>query len=617
MLKKLLLLCLTVLAITSVAIAQNVPPDLLWRSIVPGQVDNSCYSVHQTNDGGYILAGYCQTGYTANPDFFLSKTDSMGQQLWSRHFGRTGTEICWSAQITEEGGFIMLGETNSYGPLGKNVWLLKTNANGDSIWSRTYGGSGDEVGHSVVQTDDGGYVLAGYTTSFGSGAADFWLIKTDDDGYSVWTMTYGAEGADSCHSVQLTQDGGFILAGSTRAFGTTDTNFLLIKTDSEGTQTWGRTYGGGNQELCHAVIEATSGGYLLVGSTNTFGAGYDDFWAVRTNETGNELWNKTIGKQYHDICTSVVETSDQKFILGGWSYSDDSYGAMYLAKLDVDGDSLWTQSYGNDWEGEFCYSVAITNDDGYILGGQYQHWEWPFGQCLLMKTRPEVLGLAIDLIPHNPPIQVPPGGGSFLFDVVVNNYSETTAYTVDVWLVMTLPDGNPYPTGSRLNMNLPPHTTLVRANLTQFIPGTAVAGTYHYTGYVADHYTYQEYCQDAFIFTKLPGDASSLSEYSWDLYGWDDDVIASAAPTEFALHAPHPNPFNATTALQFDLIQSGMTNLSVYDVAGRLVLTLVNGWRSAGRHEITLDGNGLSSGIYLVSLRAGGFQAAQKVILLK
>jgi hypothetical protein len=157
----------------------------------------------------------------------------------------------------------------------------------------------------------------------------------------------------------------------------------------------------------------------------------------------------------------------------------------------------------------------------------------------------------------------------------------------------------------------------MRSNLTQIIPGTAMPGTYHYVGHMRDHATFQVLAADSFAFLKLPGSFPSINDRGCDLHGWDDNAIASAAPTEFALHAPHPNPFNPTTTLQFDLTQSGMTNLSVYDVAGRLVTTLANGWRSAGRHEFSFDGNGLSSGIYLVSLTAGGFRTTEKMILLK
>ena len=179
--------------------------DSLWSKIygVEYYVDE-CYAVQQTADCGYILAGSSQTFWEWGSSFWLIKTDRNGDSLWSRRFGASENDVCNSVQLTDDGGYILAGYTISYGEGGQDFWMVKTNANGDSLWRRSFGGVEDDICKSVVQTTDGGYALAGYATSLGAGQRDFWLIKTDANGDSVWSRTYGGSGQDHCMAMQQT-----------------------------------------------------------------------------------------------------------------------------------------------------------------------------------------------------------------------------------------------------------------------------------------------------------------------------------------------------------------------------------------------------------------------------
>jgi len=191
-------------------------------------------------------------------------------------------------------------------------------------WSQTYGGTDGDVAHSVVETGEGGYALAGWTKSFGAGWYDCWLVKTDASGNEEWNQTYGGTSYDLARSVIETSDGGYALAGVTESYGAGWRDFWLVKTDSAGNALWNQTYGGTGGDEAWSVVETADGGYALAGGTYSFGAGFVDCWLVKTDASGNALWNQTYGGTGTDVAHSVVETGDGGYALAGVT---GSYGA--------------------------------------------------------------------------------------------------------------------------------------------------------------------------------------------------------------------------------------------------------------------------------------------------
>jgi len=202
-----------------------------WERNYGGTGDDFGYSVQQTSDGGYIIAGYTWS-FGNEYQVYLIKTNASGDTLWTKTYGYPTWDWGYSVQQTSDGGYIIAGWTPWVGP-EVQVYLIKTNASGDTLWTRTYGGTGDDEGACVHQTGDGGYIIAGVTASFGTGG-DAYLVKTNASGDTLWTRTYGGGNVDYGYSVQQTLDGGYIVAGHTLSSGAGGYDVYLIKTDASG-----------------------------------------------------------------------------------------------------------------------------------------------------------------------------------------------------------------------------------------------------------------------------------------------------------------------------------------------------------------------------------------------
>jgi hypothetical protein len=211
----------------------------------------------------------------------------VGDTLWTRTYGGAGEDYAFSARQTADSGFIICGTTYSYGAGLSDIYLIKTDAAGDTEWTRTFGGAEHEHGHSVLQTADSGYVICGITHSTGAGGADVWLIRTDSRGDTLWTRTFGGDSGDFGHSVAQTADRGFILCGQTASFGAGNYDAWLIKTDSLGDTLWTRTFGGGSDDVGYSVQPTTDGGYIIAGMTKSLGAGGADFYLIKTDSSGS------------------------------------------------------------------------------------------------------------------------------------------------------------------------------------------------------------------------------------------------------------------------------------------------------------------------------------------
>jgi hypothetical protein len=369
--KNLIIELLIMLCFCCIASAQ-----ITFQKTYGGIHDERGESVQQTIDGGYIITGYTTSFGVGLADFYLLKTDSNGIVMWTRTFGGSNLDYGYSVQQTTDEGYIIAGSSNSFGAGNDDVYLIKTDINGVALWTKTIGGADDDYASTIKQTSDGGYIIAGldsgyinliktdvlgntlwtknYYGGLGSysvqqttngycisgGIGDVYLMKTDTIGDVLWTKTFGGTNEDWGYSGQLTTDGGYIISGPTYSFGAGNWHFYFLKTDTNGTLMWTKTFGGPGYDISYSVQQTTDGGYVIAGSTKSFGAGNEDVYLIKTNTNGDTLWTKTFGGVYTDLGYSVMQTKDGGYIITGFT---ESFGAggydIYLIKTDAFGNS--------------------------------------------------------------------------------------------------------------------------------------------------------------------------------------------------------------------------------------------------------------------------------------
>jgi type IX secretion system substrate protein len=326
------------------------------------------YDVQQTSDGGYIITGSYEilgVGFKG----YLIKTDAYGDTLWTK-IGTGGGAV----QQTTDGGYICLGGT-----------LSKRDNNGNLLWSKTYSSASyySYGAGSVQQTTDGGYILAGVAQStVSNNTADVALFKTDSSGNWLWSKTYGGANGDVSYSVQQTTDGGYIIAGSTSSFGAGQSDVYLIKTDTIGNLVWSKTFGGTGEDVAYCVQQTTDGGYIIAGGTFPF------VYLIKTDANGDSLWTKAMGNPTSYGARCVQQTTDGGYIITGDGYigigPTGSHQAI-LIKTDANGDLLWIKAFGGTMH-ELGFAVKQTADGGYIITGSAVAFAIPFPKVYLIKT---------------------------------------------------------------------------------------------------------------------------------------------------------------------------------------------------------------------------------------
>jgi hypothetical protein len=451
--------------------------------------------------------------------------------LWTRTYGGLNVDQANSIQNTTDGGFVVAGLTRPLGADYDDFYVVKINGQGDTLWTRTYGGTGDDKAYSIQQTTDSGYVVAGVTNSFGAGGYDFYVVKTNAQGDTLWTRTYGGTGDDEAYSIQRTWDSGFVVAGYSASYGAGDPDFYAVKINSQGDTLWTRTYGG---DKAYCVQPTADGGFVIAGNGGAWNA---NFYAVKTDAQGDTLWTRTYGEWYDYLLEgraySVQGTEDHGFVIAGpMQYGNRSF---YVVKTDEQGDTLWTHTYT---EGHDIHSILQTSDGGFVVAG----YTWSIGAGN-----------------YDAYVRKLSGQGDQLWRRTYGTSGWECANSMQL-----TSDG-----------------------------GFVLAGwAFSYGAGLYDFYVVKT------------GPAVSA----------DDQVMLQ--PSSYSLSS-FPNPFNSSTTIAYDLPKAGHVSLRVFDLLGREVTLLKDGFVEAGTHRVTFDGSGLASGIYFAWLDAGHLTQTKKLMLLK
>ena len=422
----------TLLLLLSAFFCFSQPPGIEWQNTIGGKGNNNLSSIWQTNDGGYILGGYSDSGLSGDKtgnarglnDYWVVKLNTAGNIQWQKSIGGSGDDILRSIWPTSDGGYILGGSSsspasgdkteNTLGGLGQSgsvvrsdYWVVKLDTAGNIQWQKTIGGNGDDILYSIQQTTDGGYILGGSSNAAlyddksekTLGYYDYYVVKLDAAGNIEWQKTIGEINFDYLRYIQQTSDGGYILGGYSNSYNAgKKTEFLfelddywVVKLDAAGNIEWQKAIGGKADDNLMSVQQTSDGGYILGGYSNSHisgnktekSHGFYDYWVVKLDAAGNIQWQKTIGGGGYDYLIFTQQTSDGGYILGGYSSSgisgdktEKSYGVndYWVVKLDASGSIQWQKSFGG-MDDDYLISIRQTSDGAYILGGSSESYD--------------------------------------------------------------------------------------------------------------------------------------------------------------------------------------------------------------------------------------------------
>ena len=359
-----------------------------WAATYGGDKDDRA-NIQQTSDGGYIMAGETESFGAGKGDLWVLKLRLDGTIDWQKTYGGASSDWANFVQQTSDGGYILAGATDSFGAGRGNLWVLKLRPDGTVEWQKTYGGVSSDWAFSVQQTRDGGYIVAGSTYSFGAGKGDLWVLKLRPDGTVEWQKTYGGDYMDIAGIVQQTSDGGYIVPGATKSFGAGGGDLWVLKLRPDGTVEWQKTYGGDSKDWTLFVHQTSDGGYVVAGGTSSFGAGGGDLWVLKLGPDGTIGWQKTYGGNHDDGGGIIQQANDGGYIVAGGT---ESFGAgdrdLWILKLRADGTVEWQKTYGGNHD-DGGGIIQQANDGGYIVSGTTESFGAGKRDIWVLRLRPD------------------------------------------------------------------------------------------------------------------------------------------------------------------------------------------------------------------------------------
>ena len=396
-----------------IAVTQNTFAPFTWGKVFGGSSYELFTSIVPTPEGGYIAAGNTQsvdgdaTGNHGSVDIFVVKMDATGNAIWKKTYGGKAVDEAYSIIPAHNGGYIIAGTTLSNDgdvtghKASYDVWIIKIDGNGSIVWQKTYGGSMWEKAHAIVPTADNGYLVGAYsdsrdgdvtgqhidTVDYTNWSSDVWLLKLDISGNLQWQKTYGGKWDEECYTLTKTADGGYLAAGSTRAttadgdvqqISRGEYDICAFKVDANGNLQWQKSYGGSKSEFALTVI-STPGGFMFCGGTEsndgqvTGNHGSSDAWIVKTDLSGNMVWQKTFGGKWHEAGWYMLQDGND-FIFSGDAESNDGTltgntdsDGSWIVKIDGNGNIIWHRVFGgvNDDNAGTC--IVINPDKSYTV----------------------------------------------------------------------------------------------------------------------------------------------------------------------------------------------------------------------------------------------------------
>lgn len=359
---RLLFLLMTFFIVDSFA---QAPGDVLWVKYYGGDLYDEANAVVNAHDSGYVFVGSTQSyGLGRWSNAFIGKTNSQGDSLFTRHFGGAGMDVLTDVIQTSDGNYLTVGLSDSETDF-EQVYIVKFDDRGDTLWTKAYGGGGKEIAYSVLQTNDNGFIISAVTTSSGAGGEDVWILKTNSTGDTLWTKTYGTPGGDAAFDLCATSDSSFAFTGIMD-----NSSLMVLKVNDSGDSLWLKTFHGSNFEEGTAIVEASNNELMVLGHTSSFGAGDLDIYLVCVNSDGDSVFTKTFGSAFYEEGRDIIKLNNNEFIIGGNTTQNSSSNTMdyYIISVDSLGETNWSKIIGTQ-NPERCYDLFNTEDGNFLIAG--------------------------------------------------------------------------------------------------------------------------------------------------------------------------------------------------------------------------------------------------------
>lgn len=354
-----------------------------WYRVLGGSGHDEGLSVQVTPDGGFIIAGL--TDRNGDMDAYVVKLDGGGKEVWERTFGGKGDDEALSIAVVRDGGYILAGWTRSFGEGASDVYVVRMDEKGERLWERTFGGRGEDFATFVAETSDGGFLVVGVTESLGAGGYDAYVLKLDRGGNLLWERAYGGIYEDEALSACESPDGFYIVAGVTKSLDAGD--IYIFKLDGNGNKLWERNYGGDRYDDATSVIGTDDGGYIVAGLTYSFGSGKGDVYILKIDDSGNKVWDRVFGGPDEDGALSI-ERFDFGYVISGWTSSfGQGKSDLYLIGMDKGGRKLWERTFGGKGD-EKGFSIRRAKDGGIVVVGVTESFGSGYDVYVLKLTSP-------------------------------------------------------------------------------------------------------------------------------------------------------------------------------------------------------------------------------------
>jgi hypothetical protein len=323
--------------------------DSIWIKSFGGGDKDEASVIRQTTDHGFIFAGGLDRNHLESYDIFIVKTDSAGNIQWTRTIESSRSESALDIIQTVDSGYALVGYQEQEAAGNNDVYFIKLNADGDTLWSHTYGGYETDAARSVVQTKDYGYAITGRTDSQGAGGSDIYLIKTDSSGRMQWSRTIGGSGNEWANVVRQTPDHGYILAGETDSNNGRSFNIYVVRTDSSGNPLWWNSRGMLHDEEAYDVQLTPDSGFIVAGHSSSTSVRGDQLYLLKYDRTGELLWSNGFDYDYSYLNHVMVRVMKEGYLLTAYRFSFGSGDRKaVLMRIDDSGELFWNKIYNGE-----------------------------------------------------------------------------------------------------------------------------------------------------------------------------------------------------------------------------------------------------------------------------